>query len=252
MTAPTVATATTAETAQYGLEAATAARAAQLAIRAAAMRDAVRLWPLLDKNRLSDTFPGWLRAMTLLVARYHGQSSTVAATFYRSARAQALQSPTPTSLIKLAPEPAPEWLSKAFGFSGPGMLSKDTAQPGTALSTTLGTTARVVLDGGRTTTLDTVRADPAAIGWFRVTDGDPCAFCALLASRGVVYKKDTVDFKAHNDCGCSGAPAFSRDQALPDIAREAADVYANRGSGDAMTAFRKAWAARNSNGAAAS
>jgi hypothetical protein len=228
--------------AQYDVAAAAAARAVQLAIRAALMADVARLWRLLDPARLDQTFPGWLAAMTQLVRRYHAQSATGAATFYRAARATAVQAPTPNELIRLAGAPSGEWMSKAFGFSGPGMLSRDTARPNTALSTTLGTATRIALDGGRSTVVDTVKADPVAVGWYRVTDGQPCAFCALIASRGVVFKKDTVDFKTHNDCGCFGAPAFSRNQQLPELNRIAAQVYTERGRGNALVAFRKAWA----------
>jgi hypothetical protein len=227
------------------------ARLVQLAIRAALLRDVARLWPALDAKRLDETFPGWLRAMTVLVTNYHGQSAAAASRFYRQARTLAIESPTPSALVKLAPVPSPEWMARAFGFSGPGMLSRDTVRPNTALSTTLGTAARVGLDGGRTTILNTVEADKVAIGWYRVTDGDPCAFCALLASRpviggkGALYRSEkTADFKSHNDCGCSAAPMFSRDQELPALSHEAAFVYENRGDGSALEAFRQAWADR--------
>lgn len=249
----------------YALEAVAAAKAVQMAIRAALLRDVVRLWPALDRRRLAQTFPGWVQAMTLLVNNYRGQSSAAAASFYRAARAQALQSPTPASLVKLAPPAQPEWVRRAFGFSGPGLLQRDTVQPGTALSTTLGTAARIVLDGGLTTVTDTVHADPAAVGYFRVTDGDPCAFCALLASRGIVYKRESFRAsnerftgsgadKVHNLCGCTLAPAFNRKQALPSISSVASDVYeqspdvAGADGKDKLAAFRKAWADRNSEG----
>lgn len=236
MTAPTL-------TPTGTLAAATAARSVQLTIRAQLLRDVARLWPVLDVKRLDETFPGWLRAMSMLVTNYHGQSAVAASRFYRAVRSQAIQSPTPSSLIRLAPPPDEDWLARAFGFSGPGMLTQDTARPGTALSTTLGTAARIGLDGGRTTIIDTVHADPVAVGWYRLTDGSPCAFCALLASRGIAYKSEaSADFKSHNDCGCSAAPAFTHGQELPAISRDAQRVYRERGKGDAMTAFRKAWA----------
>lgn len=233
-------------TAEYAVTAAVSARAVQLAVRAQLLRDVMKLWPLLDPKRLNETFPGWVGAMIALIRSYHGQSAAAAAAFYRAARATATRSPAPGSLIVLAAPPSDAWLRKALGFSGPGMLSRDTARPGTALSTTLGTASRIALDGGQSTILATVHADPVAVGWYRVTDGQPCAFCALLAGRGVVYKKDTVGFKTHNDCGCSGAPAFSRDQPLPDLNRTAAQVYTERGSGNALVAFRKAWAEHQS------
>lgn len=237
-----------AQPATYAVEAAVTAKAVQMAIRAALLRDVIKLWPALDKARLRETFPGWLRAMTLLITNYHGQSSAAAGRFYQQVRSEALGSPTPADLIKLAPAPDPEWMAKALGFSGPGMLTKDAAAPNTALSTTLGTSARIALDGGRTTVLETVKKDRAAVGWYRVTDGAPCAFCAMLASRGVAYRSEkTSSFEAHNDCGCSSAPAFSRSQQLPGITDEAEAVYLESTRGlsnkERLPAFRKAWAA---------
>ncbi|HET6916601.1 MAG TPA: hypothetical protein VFH56_10980 [Acidimicrobiales bacterium] len=250
-------TATESHPARTSLEIAASARTAQLAIRARLLRDVTALWPTLDAKRLAETWPGWLRAMSLLIRNYHSQSSVAASAAYRAARQAATQSPAPSSLVKLAPQPSEEWLRKALGYSGPGMLKWDKARPNTALSTTLGTASRVALDGGRTTTLDTIKADPAAKGWYRVTDGQPCAFCAMLASRGVVYKGHSFDksdprfhgpgeFKVHNDCGCSLAPAFSRShETLPDLNRTAATVWSGATDGvhykQALQAFRKAW-----------
>lgn len=226
------------------LGAAQAGRGAQLAIRAALVAEAAKLWPLLDTQRIAATFPGWVAAMIALVRDYHRQSAQAAAAAYRLARSQAIQSPTPMSLIRLAPDPDPQWMRAAFGYSGPGLLDRDTARPGTALSTTLGTASRIALDGGRQTVLDTVRADPVAVGWYRVTDGHPCAFCAMLAGRGVVYKShETASFKSHNDCGCVDAPAFSHEQRIPALNQTAADIYDQhaRGHGNQLAAFRKAW-----------
>jgi hypothetical protein len=233
--------------------AALAGKAAQGIISAAAMRDAAKLWPLLDAKRLDVTFPAWLQAMTLLIRRYHSQSSLASGATYRAARELHTQSPAPRSLIRIAPPPPDQWVSKALGFSGPGMLSRDTVKPNTALSTTLGTTARIVQDGGRTTTLDTVHADPVAVGWYRVTDGHPCSFCALLASRGVAYKSEkTASFEAHNLCGGTAAPAFTGDHELPAISTDADRVYRDRNrilrdlglnpkDYTALQAFRIAW-----------
>jgi hypothetical protein len=263
-----------------GLDLALSARAVQMTLRAKLMLDVTRLWPLLDKKHIDETWPGWLAAMRTLLLGYHAQSSTAAAGYYQRARhaaataelvghhagvphemrhtAAALTSPlSPLQLeppVHLAAPPDPQWVERSLGYSGPGLLSKDTARPNTALSTTLGTASRIALEGGRVTLLDTIEADPAAVGWYRVTDAQPCAFCALLASRGVVYKHDSFDqsdarfhgageFKVHNDCGCTLAPAFSRDHTLPATSRTAQDVYQSRGRGPALKAFRKAWAA---------
>lgn len=243
------------------LETAAAARAVQLAIRAQLMRDVIALWPSLDPKRLDATWPGWIRAMSLLVTNYHGQSAVAASATYRAAREQATHSPAPRSLIKLAPAPSQDWLDRAFGYSGPGQFQRDIARPNTALSTTLGTASRVALDGGRTTLIESVKYDPVALGWYRVTDGDPCAFCALLASRpamkhedgsfrkgSLYHSEETASFLAHDHCGCSAAPVFSASQDLPDVSQLAAEVYQNRGEGDALNAFRRAWESRHKEG----
>lgn len=228
-----------------------------MAIRAQLLRDATRLWPLLDAKRLNETFPGWARAMSLLVRNYHGQSAAAAWSAYRTAREQATASPATRSLARIAPAPDEEWLTRAFGYSGPGMLQRDTARPNTALSTTLGTASRIVRSGADRTISATAEADPVALGWYFHTDGDPCFWCALIASRGVVFKGDSFEAsdrqfigdgtaKIHNGCGCVLAPVFSKTQQLPDINREAAEVYRNRGDGDALNAFRRAWESRKS------
>lgn len=50
-----------------------------------------------------------------------------------------------------------------------------------------GAAVRQAMNGGRSVTNQVVQLDRKIIGFARVTDNDPCAFCALLASRGAVY-----------------------------------------------------------------
>lgn len=84
-----------------------------------------------------------------------------------------------------------------------------------------GAAARHVLNGGRDTLREGVKADPVAIGFARVTKGDPCYFCAMLASRGPVYQDDSFDesdvrfsgahnVKVHDSCACSIKPQYRR------------------------------------------
>lgn len=50
----------------------------------------------------------------------------------------------------------------------------------------------------------------------RGTSGDPCAFCAMLASRGFVYRSEaTAGFKAHRNCHCYAIVRWSTDSELP-------------------------------------
>ncbi|BAQ32083.1 toxin glutamine deamidase domain-containing protein [Bifidobacterium scardovii] len=79
-----------------------------------------------------------------------------------------------------------------------------------ARSLFLGVFHEAVLTGGRTTIEHWAQQDSRAIGWRRVSDGDPCAFCAMLVTRGPVYtSKDKAGLSAktgkkyHAHCGCT-------------------------------------------------
>lgn len=42
------------------------------------------------------------------------------------------------------------------------------------------------------------------VGWARQLAGaENCGFCAMLASRGAVYSKETVNFRTHDNCDCT-------------------------------------------------
>ncbi|WP_461004710.1 VG15 protein [Trueperella pyogenes] len=64
-----------------------------------------------------------------------------------------------------------------------------------------------VLDAGRAVI---TRADFRYSGrpgrWRRISDGQPCAFCAMLVGRGPVYSEQTADFESHDHCGCGAEP----------------------------------------------
>ena len=79
-----------------------------------------------------------------------------------------------------------------------------------ARSLFLGVFHEAVLTGGRSTVERWAKADPRAVGWRRVSDGDPCAFCAMLVTRGPVYTSaDKAGLRAsdgrkyHAHCGCT-------------------------------------------------
>ena len=73
----------------------------------------------------------------------------------------------------------------------------------------LGGTQRRISDHVRYTVTDNATTDRAARGWQRVTDGNACAFCSMLAGRGTVYSEAGADFASHDACGCSAVPAWN-------------------------------------------
>lgn len=68
---------------------------------------------------------------------------------------------------------------------------------------------RVVRNGARETTIGNVRRDAKSSGWERVATAEACAFCLMLASRGLVYRsQQTASFEAHDVCQCEARPTF--------------------------------------------
>jgi hypothetical protein len=96
------------------------------------------------------------------------------------------------------------------------------AKPDLALARLSGITQRLIANADRQTVLDNVRRDPARVRWYRGASARCCAFCAMLAGRGAVYRsEESGGFDAHNNCRCFPAPLFPNEQ--PDLP----DYYAN-------------------------
>lgn len=122
-----------------------------------------------------------------------------------------------------------------------------------------GAATRHVMNGGRDELQNLVTDDPEALGYIRVTDGDPCYFCAMLASRGPVYDNDSFDSadprfigpgenKVHDHCGCGVEPVYSRKTQWPGKARAAetawVDLSKELGHVPTINDFRKRWEGR--------
>lgn len=100
--------------------------------------------------------------------------------------------------------------------------------------------ARLVLAGERGTVMATVRDSSNIVGWRRVTDADPCAFCALLASRGAVYSKSTVGFDAHDGDDCTAEPLYEHEDE-PESVLELQDQWRKATEGTSGKASIRAW-----------
>jgi hypothetical protein len=201
-------------------------RQAQIRLRAVVAADVARAWRLFD---LGDIGASWARIepvlLAVIVAR-HRVSVGLTARYldlFRSAEdvpgvGQVVAGPTPTrgqmvgNLRTLGPAAARRMVGRA-----------DAAE--VLLSTIEGEVSRQVLAGGRDTLVGSVTADRRALGYTRVTDGAPCAFCAMLAGRGPVYDAATVGFQAHRKCGCTGEPVYRDDQPWPRSAERWRDLY---------------------------
>lgn len=111
-------------------------------------------------------------------------------------------------------------------------------------------TTKNVLDAGRMTVLNTANRDRRSHGWAREVEPGCCSFCAMLATRGAVYKSDqSASFEAHDHCHCIAVPTFSAYEPTAQV-REWQQLYKSstrgvRGSANMRNAFRQAFDAAN-------
>lgn len=224
-------------------------RRAQTALRAIAIRDLLKLWPAFDVNKLAATWPPLERALVLLIQVRGRTSGGLAATYYRAHRREA---GVPGAPPRPKATPTTEEIQRGLRVVGPieaaralslGRQAEQVAQA--TLSKMGGAVGMYVLDHGRDTLVNMVRADKQALGWARGTSGTPCAFCAMLASRGPVYRtEETANFEAHRACACMPVPQWSTDQEWPDGSRDHLALWnaSTRGQtpGGALQTFRRA------------
>jgi hypothetical protein len=103
------------------------------------------------------------------------------------------------------------------------------------------------------------RSDRRVVGWARVTDGDPCHFCAMLASRGAIYRSSASAETTRDDslrpddpealkryhpgCHCQVVPVYSRNDFLTPEARRLSEewktVTRNKSGAEARRAWRQ-------------
>lgn len=182
------------------------AQAAQTGLVTALGYDLERSWNSLDVSSLRQSLPGFKTLIASLVHRYGLASGSLASQFYRSQRTAA--GVTSPFTVRPAPLPNLTQIGATVDWATQPLWS---AQPDVPLAQTqlAGAVDTLVLDVGRQTIVDNTHRDRHAKGWARIPEPGACYFCALLASRGAVYKQNTVDFRAHNHCRCHAEPVFT-------------------------------------------
>jgi len=211
------------------------------------------LWPLLDLTDLDRTSTLWLSFVQQLLLDSHAESVAVAREYLREFRIAELGTtialfdkinvgldPTATTAMRVTgPVKVKQSMTAGLSLSQAGRL---------AFNETARTAQMLVLNGGRQMIESGIRRDRRALGYQRVTDGNPCYFCAMLASRGPVYRKDSfANAKVHIGCGCTLEPVYSRDTQWLARSEEYAAIYANVEPGSNQTvvaAFRAAYNAQ--------
>lgn len=252
-------------------------RLAQGALAQATALAMLKLWPLLVAGRRIDAnTPQWLELALAIMAAQRQQSAALAAQFataYRvveSGRLDSTFTPTPavdlnidaarTSMMVLGPVAYKQQVAKQLGVEvrdlNQGVIDRNPLSEGTQAKLAANTSRaamRHVRNGGRETLDDVMRNDKAVVGYVRITDGDPCFFCAMLASRGPVYQDDSFadsdprfqgpgKQKVHDGCGCDLLPLYRRaGEQWPGRAKEFDALWRQTGS---ILKFRQAYEGR--------
>lgn len=242
------------------LELAEAHRLSQVNLRATTASELAEILPLLNFEDLKGTWPAIERLIIQMIKSRRSESQQIAQEFYAAVRAAegaaGAFTPVAADALDLGK------LVRNLRIAGPGHAGSALYRGagdvyGSTLSNLEGEVSRNILNGGRGATLNSVHADRVAVGYVRITDGNPCAFCAMLASRGPVYKsaRSAVtgpvlvngEYKAHPRCGCTAKPVYAKADPWPERNqqfREQWDATTKGYSGnDALNAFRRALAA---------
>jgi hypothetical protein len=217
------------------------------------VRDVLGLWGHLDLSKIKSSWPAVRAAMMAELQSAFRQSALSAQDFYTMSRELAGITQDLPRFDNTSPALNLPVASQVLDMTGPGRLLHDIKQ-GQPLQQAFqrggvnlaGAMSRMALSAGRGVVLDTVKADPKAIAWARITSGNPCYFCAMLASRGAVYKTaQSAGFEAHNHCACTAAPVFRKQDVKSLTSKDLAQEWqrATRGlSGKAaIKAWRKYW-----------
>lgn len=248
MTAPSVASSAAAYAALDAAYRAATARTAANVIRILAAR-----WRLIVPTRLADTSQVWLDdAVEAVLA---GQRTAAAMADAYAERVRSLSVPDARPFTPPPPRaPNPEQIRKSLEFTGIRTTAREIARVDSVrqaapdeeidsasrtaegrtqqllnegLQRAAGATIRHITTAGRDQLEDIVCADSVAIGWARTTKAGSCYFCAMLASRGYVYKEESFresnarfqgvgEQKVHDNCGCGLRPIYSPVDPLPD------------------------------------
>lgn len=211
------------------------------------LRELMRLWPLLDLQRLASTKPTWTAAAAGLASRYGAASASLAADYYDAERVAAGVG----GRFAVSPaEPAGlDQVTASLDWATKGLWSTDPdADAARRLVGSVG--QKLILDPSRATLLDAIAQDGQARGWARVARPGACWFCRMLATRGAVYKTEaTALFRAdgrryHDDCHCNVEPLFGLAHEPPAHVRQWQamwrDATAGKSGRAARIAFRQA------------
>gem|GEM_PF-1972578 len=179
------------------------------AIVAAAIEDALSALSAQDANDLNpDEYQADIAAILYEYAQMAGGAG---ADFYSELRAEAglrgFQPKIVTGLNSPAVKAVARWsIGPMYGAEPNAYAARSRLEGGIQ---------RLVADADRKTVAANVERDPARARWYRATSAKACAFCAMLATRGAIYRSSESALRSHNHCRCLAVPIFGDKYKLP-------------------------------------
>lgn len=217
----------------------TSAQAAQAGLVLAMAPDLQAAFGKLDVSQLKESLPAYKLLVAALARKYGAASATMAARFYGAQRSIAgvgsRFSPTPAPAAPVAQVgQAIDWATQPLWAAEPDLA--------TAQTNIQGAVEKLVLDAGRDTIISNAHRDPHAKGWARIPEPGACYFCALLATRGDVYKaQKQAGFKSHDHCRCHAEPIFTAYEPSAQVRQWRADYAKATRSVSGSKAKQLAW-----------
>jgi hypothetical protein len=181
---------------------AAAHRAVITDIETLAVADMVDAWDMPDDPQAAT--PKIRRLIDDTVDAYHPASASVSADWYEELRAKSKV--RGRYVAALADRPPAAMIQQTAEWVAAGLYVDDAK----ALSDATAAVQRMIALGDRNTIALNVRRDPARARWARYASATACAFCAMLATRGGVYRsEDTAGAAYHKSCACVAVPIWT-------------------------------------------
>lgn len=207
-------------------------RAVQRGLTRLLVRDMRKLRALIVPSRLQQTVPAWITAVDALIRQYGETSASLAADFFDAQRDAAGVSGS--FAVPLPDAPPPEQVEASLRWASKDVWPRDASvatevqlrpieeRLDAAEVRAEQVAQKLVADQGREVVRQAVREDRQAVGYARAAALGACAFCRLMASRGMVYATagtaggdandkfsgDASVAKFHDDCHCAIIPVF--------------------------------------------
>lgn len=172
----------------------------------------------IDPARLDATVPDWAGLQMVLAESFHRDSTSLAESYLNEFRVAETSAASAAGMPIVRPVFDAAGVAEKLALVAP--MAKAATAGGLDARTAVDTVFwQLVAGWGRTGVQAGARdlvdrstlANAESNGWRRVTDGNPCAWCAMLATRGPAYRSAVTAGEGrryHDRCGCTVEEVF--------------------------------------------